>query len=221
MSLNTPAKNDLVISMTVAEIFLLLLFGVGYGYRHQLEGDNQIERLKDEVGQLRAEKGNLSRALTESKLQIVDLQKRLTIWRMLFPHMAPEKTPGISASDVCKEACRSHASCDLGNNVLVDATVVQGHISIRVLLESERLKTWYEANNLPYPAAGSEINSPAAIQAFLGNLTRFYRDSAATGPTCRYDYRLHYASKVDGWDGRALFEKYLYPYGMYPLGAAP
>jgi hypothetical protein len=214
MSIPLRARNDLVIAMTLAEIFLLLLFGVGYGYRHSLEGDNQIERLTEDLRKVSAENDKSSKALKERTDQVADLTFRLDRWRKAYPKVDENKlgnTPGLGGE--------GHPRCEPPNNVLVEATVVQGRIGMRVPLASPRLKTWFAQKGLDYPVPGAEVSAATAIHAFLANVQQFYWDAGANGQTCRFHYRLYYGSKVDGFEGRELFERYFYPSGIYPVGA--
>jgi hypothetical protein len=214
MSIPVRARNDLIIAMTLAEIFLLLLFGVGYGYRHRLEGDNREERLIEDLRRVTAENDKNRKVLKEQSARIAELTFSLDRWRKAFPKVDEKtlpKAPGLGGE--------GHPRCEPPNNVLVEATVVQGRTSVRVLLDSSRLKKWYEQRGLVYPTPGAELTAAPAIDAFLTNVQHFYWDEGANGRNCRFHFRLYYGSKIDGFEGRERFERYFYPSGIYPAGA--
>ena len=209
-------KSDLVINMTLAEIFLLLLFVVWYGYTDILNPD-PYARIKEQIVRLEKENKELKKKLREANDQIADLQRRLDLWHQLTGFEIP---PSLSELiEWRKEACRSFPKCD-ENNILVHVSVIRGRISMVWLTESPELSQWLSKKRLPKPQIGVPITDQRIIRTLLKGVRDYYSYRKATnGTECRFDYRLTYESKEDYYDGRELFEHYFYPAGIVRTNA--
>ena len=75
-------RTDLVINMTLAEIFLLLLFVVWYGHTAILRSD-PVAQMKEKLARLERENEQLTTELKKANEDIVELRNRLDIWHQL------------------------------------------------------------------------------------------------------------------------------------------
>lgn len=207
-------RTGLIINMTLAETFLLLLFVVWYGHTAILRQD-PVARMKERLAWLEKENESLTKKLKQANNKIADLERRLELWHQLTGFDNPPTPEEII--EWRKEACRSHPKCEQ-NNVLVHASVVWGQISMKLLTESPKLSKWLADSGRPRPAVGVAIADRAMIQGFLDAVRDYYANERVNGSECRFDYRLTYGSKEDYYDGRELFEQYFYPAGLSRTG---
>lgn len=206
-----PERTDLVISMTLAEIFLLVMFVIWSGYSTILGNPDERALIKEQLNRLQNENEKLSKELKQAKNTIDDLQKRLDIWRNLTGFDDPPSSTKFQ--EWVKEACRSNPKCE-ENNVLVHATVVRGQISMELLAQSPRLSEWFKNKGYALPKVNVNITDLNIIKTFLDRVRDFNLSTKVEGTECRFDYRLTYGSKEDYYDGRELFERYFYPAGL-------
>jgi hypothetical protein len=204
-------RTDLVISMTLAEIFLLILFVIWYGYSNVLGMPDENALLKEQLNRFQNENERISKELKQAQNEIADLQRRLDIWRNLTGFDDPPSSTKFQ--EWVKEACRSNPKCE-ENNVLVHATVIRGQISMKLLTQSPRLSEWFSNNGYPLPIVNVNITDLNIIKTFLDRVHDFNSSTNQEGTECRFDYRLTYGSKEDYYDGRELFERYFYPAGL-------
>jgi len=211
MRFTRSERTDLVISMTLAEIFLLILFVIWYGYSTILGNPDENALLKEQLNRLQNENERFSKELRQAKDKIDDLQRRLDIWRNLTDFENPPSSAEFE--EWKKEACRSNPKCE-EDNVLVHAVVVKGKISMKLLTQTSRLSEWFENKGYTLPKVNVNITDSNIIKTFLGRVRDFYSSTNMEGTECRFDYRLTYGSKEDYYDGRELFERYFYPAGL-------
>jgi hypothetical protein len=219
MAFSRPVRTDLVISMTLAETFLLLLFVVWFGYTAIWRYD-PLALLKEKINRLETENQALRKDFQQAKAQIADLQWRLNWWHSVFPGRTEVEGPGgpADAKLICQEACRSYPSCELGNNVLVQASVLRGRLSMSLVWLPPKLSGWLRSSGHTIPGTGVAIEDGTAIRGFLEAVRAYYRSAPSGGRECRFDYRLSYQSKEDYFDGREMFEAYFYPAGLHRVG---
>jgi hypothetical protein len=209
MRFSSPVRTDLVISMTLAETFLLLLFVVWYGYTTIPDSRRMVAVIEERLARIEKENERLARELKQANGRIADLESLLKQWEALTGFDNPP-SPDVFG-DWIKEACRSHPKCEQ-NNVLVHASVVRGQVSMVWLTESPKLSESLAKSGRPHPTVGVRITDMKMIQAFLDGVRDYYSSNPTKdGTECRFDYRLTYESKEDYYDGRELFEHYFYP----------
>src|SRR2546423_15585862 len=122
MRFSSPVRTDLVISMTLAEAFLLLLFVVWYGHTAIIRQD-PAARMKEQLAALEKENEQLKKELKQATDEVADLKVRLDLWRRLTGFETPPTSEALA--EWRKEACRSNPKCQQ-NNVLVHASVIHG-----------------------------------------------------------------------------------------------
>lgn len=188
--------------MTLAEIFLLLLFVVWYGYTTKTRHDS-LAIQKEQLRILQKENERLARDRSSRDQQITKLERELRLWH--------EVTGLGEPPSVVSEICRSSPKCDENDNVLVHASARGGQISMKVLREPPGLSKWLAEPGRSNPPVGVEISDPVMVQGFLDAIRSYYSTALINRKICRFDYRLDYETKDDYYDAREKFEKYFYP----------
>lgn len=201
---NFRRRNDLIIGMTLAEIFLLLLFVVWYGTKPR-------PLIVPDTAVLKDENQKLSSELARNAIEMAELRQQLEQWHRLTGFKNPPSPEALD--DWRGGAGRSYGRCE-ENNVLVKVSVVEGSMSLRWLQTSPKLSKWLTESRLPNPSIGVRITDRHAINSLLGEIRDYYRHEKAAGTPCRFDYDMTYATKEDYFDGRELFEPYFYPHAL-------
>ena len=201
-------RTDLVIAMTLAEIFLLITFVIWYGYSTILKNPKDAAYLEEQLQRIQKENDKLSSELSDTKKVNAELERRLEIWRKQTGFVNPPSEQELR--EFVKDAGRGSPKCE-DDNILIHATVVDGKISIKRLIESPSLSRWFSKRGYSLPMLSSTITDRKEIDTFLNEMYHFYSDSNREGPKCRFDYSLTYASKEDYYDAREYFERYFYP----------
>ena len=216
MQFSSPVRTDLVISMTLAEIFLLLLFVVWYGHTAILRQD-PVARMKERLAVLETENERINKELKRANDQIAELRSQVDLWRKYTGLENPPKAEPLAQSR--NENSKAPAKQGSGrgkpkcqeNNVVVSASAVHGHFSVAWLAQSPELSRFLADSGRPQPNVGSPLTDRKTIQAFLDGVAAYYSSKKAN--ECRFDYRLTFASKEDYFDGREYFEHYFSPSG--------
>jgi hypothetical protein len=202
-------RSELVVSMTLAEMFLLFVFLIWYtsakdnpaGTVGAMQAEN--ERLKKENERLKNTNGQL-----QAKLD--DVAKSLEFWRTRFGQYPPTSERDLAT--FIQELGRGKPKCQEKQNVLIEAQVVHGQLAIRLVAESPDL----------YRVAGEDrslfaIGKTLDDEREIGRFLRYVREvEAVGGPNnkgCRFDYHLHYATYKDEHDGRERLEDVFYAAG--------
>jgi hypothetical protein len=215
MRTRTPIKTDLIIGMTLAEIFLLILFVVWYS--HGAGAGPEWERIAKER---QTEINKLKNDLQEQKDKVLELERISEWWRKNFGVNPPASTSELEdalrtpqGQTVRQDLARDLPRCDQ-DNILVEASVIHGTTEVRVRDEVRLIQNSLHSSETKLPAAGEVLRTQQGIHAFLESVSGFYAYSKKTSKACRFDYKLKYATKEDYFDGRETFEKYFYPAGI-------
>jgi hypothetical protein len=211
--------------MTLAELFLLILFVVWYGVNPSppKPPDEQV-RLRDRIEKLEREKWSL-----QAKLD--DIQRRLEYWRRTFNRDLPGSDQEMR--EVIREYFGSHPGeaktllADLGRdyppclpeprgNTLLYVEVINGSTQVEVLREPVTLNETLRASGVAPIIKGQVVTDSDRIDALLASSTKgmILRNDKAV--SCRFDYSLAYGSAEDYLRARTKFEKYLYPARLTP-----
>jgi hypothetical protein len=205
MPFTKPERTDLVVNITLAEIFLLLLFATWYS--GTLKGDPSFNTvLEKKIARLEKENQNIKNDLVNARNQISDLKKRLDWWHTIFPRVKEYTSEGEARN----QAGRGFTECQEGNNTLIHAYVIQGKISMIWDSESSTFSEWLKNIKHIRLKFGIPITDPDEINSFLATIRDYYQYRKLS-TECRFDYQLTYATKEDYYDGRELFEHYFYP----------
>jgi hypothetical protein len=207
-------RTDLVLSMTLAEIFLLLLFlvwlgNVGQGVNDPelrvLQLEREREALQKENNQQKQRLEELTDEVSRLGLTVAAFRKALGIEE---PVDRPEQVPGAVA-----DAKRGSPRC-FPNNVFAHVTLEDGIASLRVTAASEIVQAVGATVK-----AGEIVRDERAIESLMSEIRRFY---SSRPKECRFDYTLFYKTKADYHDGRQQFEQrgVFYAAGLIPRSSA-
>ena len=210
------STSDLVIGMTLAEIFLLLLIVGWYGSRLETEAKGAgPERPYAEIArELEAAKKQLESSLIEAEAQRRrnDQMQRILDWiAKTINFGAPidsVDTAGKAIERARNEARRGKPSCQ-SSNVIVD--VVSDNDVLKVtLLQS------FPGSSGSYNR-GLVIGSASELDRFLSFVESYYTQKSGDGQDCRFDYSASWRTDSDYRTVRQTFESYFYPAGIRPL----
>ena len=214
MDLRSTLRTDLVIAMTLAETFLLLLFVVWYSVT--VAGrDNSPDIWKALAEARQKEIDRLHDRLNEQIRKVAELEARVRWWRANFNSDPPRSLPELidilrspQGKVVMTAVGRGYPPCEK-ENVLTQASVVRGIVRMGPLAESKRLRSWSAASGIAIPPPGAILSDWNSTQSFLSSVHHFYASLGDQG-RCRFDYRLTYETKEDYYDGRETFERAFY-----------
>lgn len=196
--------NDLVVSMTLAEIFLLLLIVGWYGARLESEAigtsaKRPVDVVERELSEVKAKLDDLSQAHRRLVAQVREYKRLLNYFQVLLRSPEPFSNEDAIAAALKRygeDARRGKPSCREAN-VLLTATVSNGRVSGTTLQMFDSIP------------AGTVLRGDG-VNAFLGRLDRFYRGEAAKGTECAFDYTLGWRTDADYRTGRQFFERFFY-----------
>lgn len=216
MSFLRQGRSDLVIGMTLAEVFLLLLFVVWWGAAIESEPGGvdptvtianlqaQVKELNAKISSLQGEVAGLKESLREKENTI----KALQIMLNCVDGTVDDCRRGLDGINT--DARRGSPRCEQ-DNVLVNVFVHAG--ATRVELVGGSNETLSQLRRADGPVSkGSMLSERRDIEALLSSVTAYY--TSRSQDECRFDYRLSYATAEDYYQGRQLFERYFYPAGI-------
>ena len=203
-------RGELVISMTLAETFLLLVFMLWYSIRPTKP---PVPPQKVEV--LVKENEDLKKRNSTLETQLADIQQRLEWWRKRFDQPVPGSEEELKK--LLFEAGRGKPKCQ-DDNVLLDISLINGTAAIKVLADSPALRSTLLAQQIDI-RPGAVLTDGSAVNILLRE-ARAYR-KAGQDADCRFDYRFTYATVEDYYIGRERFEKYFYSAGRQRVPQGP
>jgi hypothetical protein len=222
MKLYSPIRTDLVIGMTLAELFLLILFVVWYSH-----GPGAGKDWKHIAAEQQHEIEMLSSQLASDQARIAKLETIENFWRRNFGVSPPTTVQQVTdtlkstqGESIRIELLRGYPRCDQDDNTLVEAALQNGQTELRIRqpIGSVSLKEWADSAGVRLPSAGAVLSGDLAANNFLSTLQRYYSHTKAVSKPCRFDYRLRWTTDTDYRMGRETLERYLYPAGL--IGSA-
>jgi hypothetical protein len=221
----SPVKSDLVSGMTVAEIFLLLVFIVWCGAVTLSKGSHDPDYWKTIAEQSQKKNEELKSQIELLTAEKEKRAKEVAFWQKVFglsqpPTSLEELTSALRSTpagrEVLHEAGRGYPRCE-EKNLLVSAALQKGDITMQVVANSRRLEEWSHDSGVRIEPMGSVLKDWSTIHKFLGKLGEFY--AAQPGArSCRFDYRLTYETNDDYHDGREIFEGSFYAANVTRIG---
>ena len=202
-----------MISMTLAELFLLMLFVVWYGVAADIKPRTPPEI---RIAQLEQENRTLSKQLQEAKNRLDDLENRLKWWRDLYPEIVPKE--GVTGTR--KGTGTGLPRCQPSNNFLADISVVDGDVKFTVkTLAPDLAKTlgdWGDQTLQP-----GNVLTDDDVESLLRGLSQYRLVDEGKSLECRFNYRLYYLTLEDLARGVLKFDNYFYRPGPIQLPARP
>jgi hypothetical protein len=211
------SRGDVVIGMTLAEVFLLLLVVGWYGARLESEATKKPGDARPAlVSTKEFERAERLRLEAEGKLarKTRDYEQLERILSWIAQTAGLPKT--IQSLDDAKKAVevirvnakRGKAACDL-ENVLVDVNAQSG-----VLTATTRRALTFGSHN---HVRGEQLDQDR-IDSFLRDVDAFYAlEKSESGKDCVFDFTLTWRTDADYRKARELFEQHFYPAGIRQL----
>jgi hypothetical protein len=196
------SRGELVISMTLAETFLLLVFMIWYS--NQPKNDPLPPTTREA---LKAENQRLTKENERLQSELDDLNRRLAFWRKYTGLPVPGSEEEFKK--FLFEAGRGKPKCQ-EENVIADVSVINGTTALKALADSPGLRTTLQAQGVDF-SPGVTIKDPVMIQKVLRAARDFRKPPDNT--ECRFDYTLKYQTHDDFYEGVERFEKYFYTVG--------
>jgi hypothetical protein len=196
-------KGELIISMTLAETFLLLVFMIWYSIRPKVP---PVPPTPPEV--IMAENERLKKENLALKSELADIHERLEWWRKHFDQPVPGSPEELKR--FLFEVGRGRPKCQ-EDNVLVEVALINGTTTLRILANNPSLREALVAEQIDI-RPGATITAAAEIEALLREVRAFRKGPGREGE-CRFDYRFTYATVEDYYQGRERFEQYFYTAG--------
>ena len=189
-------RRDLVLAMTLAEVFLLLLFVVWIASRAQA-GEIDLPGLQRKIASLDEQVKQFKKDNEELKAWKVAYERFITGLGYELP-----KTPdGAVLLPGGGNGGKDWPACEPGRNRLLQGGVISGELRIRFLRE-------FSPSGIQ---AGSELQGVSAEDT-LAKVEGFQIRSH-----CRFHYRLEFVSNSDYRLGRQRMERVFYPDGELQL----
>lgn len=202
--------------MTLAELFLLILFVVWYS-RGSGAGPNWKEIAKQRETQLKQKEDQIA----DLKRTLIRLEDANKWWQENFGVDIPRSQQELAKVLESKEGeafrqdmARGFARCTT-DNLILQASVVNGSIEVKLRSPVSSIAQSQEWPTPPMP--GSTLSSRTELDRLMNGISIYYKQHSAS--PCRFDYSMSYATKEDYYDGRVLFEALLYPAGIKRVNA--
>jgi hypothetical protein len=202
------SKGELVISMTLAETFLLLVFMIWYSIRPMMPTAPPTS-----VEILQKENQDLKQRISAQEAELADIRKRLEWWRNRFDQPVPGSEDELKK--LLFEAGRGKPKCQ-DDNVLLAISLTNGAGSLKVLADNPTLRSSLLTQHIDF-RVGTTLSNTAEVDAVLREVQAFRKGPERNGD-CRFDYHFTYATFEDYYVGRERFEKYFYSAGRQRVG---
>ena len=214
MNRGRKSRSDIVIGMTLAEVFLLLLIVGWYGSRLESEekggsGGTPATVPKADFDAISHERDTLKHELADQRGKYEQLTIILD-WIAKTAGMAKPIRTLDEAKQAIKniqfEAKRGRPACEATNNVLVDVTADSGRVVVTVRQD------FPPRTHQKIAASGRRLSSDVDVAGFLAEVDSFYRARRSqSNSNCVFDYTLAWRTDADYRSARELFERHFYP----------
>ncbi len=207
-----PFRNDLVIGMTLAEVFLLLLIVGWYGSRLESEETGREPLTPAEV--LEQELKEANHALEQAKQEQQRLENKLhefeRILDWLGEHLgAPRPIRDIPSVNV---ALRDYTFGVKRGKPLCEAQNTLVHVEADDDRLTVTLHQPFKVENVSFDA-NQALTERQEIERFLGSVEKYYSQRRAFGRDCAFDFTLAWRTDHDYRVAKKKFEPYFYPAG--------
>jgi hypothetical protein len=207
--------------MTLAEVFLLLMFVAWYGVAAATSEPGIVRELQLTVERLTKDL-KVAREATAKAQKLEETNRYLreildAVGRYIgapVPTSVGEIKKWLEEHDksVAQAAKRGSPPCSMTNNIVGVARVKTGDVELQL--------------SQAFPQFGQGLEADAILRAdqlrsFFGNVLAFYDRQKQRGNDCRFDYRLEWVTDADYRSGREQFEQpYFYPAGIRRVSAS-
>jgi hypothetical protein len=207
--METESRSSWALGLSLVEVMLLLVFAAMMVYATDtVEGRGQEpQKIVDEP---KIQDTSLQASLDAATEKNKDLEKQLNEMTLFINELKVM----VGAKGLTKEGFheaietlkRGYALCQKDNNTLIEASVLNGVETVQVIgdipsdLEVSLLK-------------GDQTSDLEQIVSLIHDVFQYEKDHS-----CRFNYRLKYATDNDYRKAREGFEKYFYPEKMIRTG---
>jgi hypothetical protein len=203
-------RGHLLIGMVLADIFLLVLLIVWWGYRNDRDAPLETSRLREQVERLTKDNASLTAHLRhQQELQERYEQMRRILERLSVAAGMGNADPGTLEADGLLAALRRGAAACLstsGQNVAIRVWSSQDSDQVEVLSGGFAKAIGLGAE----VSVGSRLDGPQAAH-LLAATRQLYSQRRAAGSECRFDYSLMWAEDSGYRRARETFEAVFYP----------
>jgi hypothetical protein len=212
MGLPLPRRgSELVISMTIAEMFLLLVFMVWYSsIKDPAPGPRGgFDACQEENKRLERENVKLKVRNTSLAAELDDVQQSLKYWQAHFGQYPPRTDSELAKFR--QELGRGKPKCQ-EDNLLVEVRIVRGDVAIELLRESPELQR-VAGTNRDMVAVGNVLRSENDVSSLFKYVRETESSGGQNGKGCRFDYRFVWATDTDFRVGVEKLEALFYSVG--------
>jgi hypothetical protein len=207
--METEPRSGWVLGLSLVEVMLLLVFAALIVY----VTDN-VEGRGHEPRQSVREPKSLDPAL-QARLDMAtsksdDLEGQLNDMTLFVNELKLMVGAKVSTKEGFQEAIenlkRGYSLCQKNNNTLIEASVQNGAETLQVIGD-------IPSDLIVNLAKGDQTSDLDQIVSFIQDVYQYEKDHS-----CRFNYRLKYATDNDYRKAREGFEKYFYPEKMIRTG---
>jgi hypothetical protein len=215
MSRHGRQRNDLIIGMTLAEIFLLLLIVGWYGSRLESEAAGGTPGTPAEVLQKKLNEANEALRLEDEEHKRLenDIHNLEETLKWLGEHLDPSHhyppirdVPSATAAIDAYTAGlkRGKPICE-AVNVLIQVVADDDKQTLTIL---QPLVVGNETF-----AAGQTLTGKQDVDGLLQAVQKYYAERRESGRDCAFDFKLDWRTDHDYRVAKKMFDPYFYPAG--------
>lgn len=203
--MDSDSRSGVTFGLSLVEVMLLLLFAaILVHVTDPVEGRQPVadEPHDRDLGS----QARLDAAMEQNR----DLAKQLNEMTLLMNEVTLMAGAKGSTKEGFQEAIenlkRGYALCQKDSNILIEASVQHGMETVHVIADiPSELKVSL--------GKGDQTSDLEEIVSFLQDVYQYEKDQS-----CRFNYRLKYATDNDYRKAREVFERYFYPEKMIRTG---
>jgi hypothetical protein len=207
--METESRSSWTFGLSLVEVMLLLVFAVLIVYvTDNVESRGQETR--QNVGERSGRDAGLQAKIHAATEKSEDLRRQLHEMTLFVNELKLMVGAKVSTKEGFQEAIenlkRGYALCQKNNNTLIEASVQNGVETLQVIAD-------IPSDLIVNLAKGDQTSDLDEIVLFIQDVYQYEKDHS-----CRFNYRLKYATDNDYRKGREGFEKYFYPEKMIRTG---
>ena len=200
--METESRSGWTLGLSLVEVMLLLVFAAllvyatdnveGRGQEPRQDGDER----KSPDATLEARLDATTKKSDNLEGQLNDMTLFVNELKLMVGAKVPTKEGFQEAIETLK---RGYALCQKNNNTLIEASVQNGVETLQVIGD-------IPSDLIVNLAKGEQTSDLDQIVSFVQDVYQYEKDHS-----CRFNYRLKYATDNDYRKAREGFEKYFYP----------
>ena len=207
--METESRSSWALGLSLVEVLLLLVFAALIVYvADNVEGRGQephqgVEEPKSQDAGLQARLDAATEKSDDLKRQLNDMTLFVNELKLMVGAKGSTKEGFHEAIESLK---RGYALCEKDNNTLIEASVQNGEETLQVIGD-------IPSDLIVNLVKGDQTSDLDQIVLFIQDVYQYEKDHS-----CRFNYRLKYATDNDYRKAREGFEKYFYPEKMIRTG---